>query len=1244
MYTETSGGSNNTVNLVSPVIDLTGYNSAAVSFWYHMFGATMGTMHFDISVDSGATWTNDIFPSWTDNVDLWQQRVIDLTPYVGNSEVRFRVRGETGTSFTSDMAVDDFVVSGVGSGPALTGFQFGVSDNCPGSTVTQIAGLPNGSTYPLGTTVNTFVITDPSGNTDTCSFTVNVEDTEAPMVMCNNDTTVTTSSDGTGDCSASFLTSYTVSDNCSNDILFVDINITNGGTSIFVQQDTVMAGTYAINPTLELGDNTITYSVTDTNGVTGTCTTIVTVVDDEDPTITCPSDIVVANDTGVCEAFVTVPAPVATDNCSFTITNDYTGTADASGIYPVDTTAVTFTATDPDGNTATCTVNVVVEDTEAPVYTSCPTDTVLMSDTGLCGAIFIFNTPTFTDNCPDATQTQTSGLPSLSIFPVGTTTVEFTATDAAGNTSICSFTVTVEDIEAPFLVDCPDDQTLSNDPGECGAVATWFPPIFVDNCVDFSLTSNFAPGDNFPVGTTTVTYIATDSAGNTAECSFDITVEDTEAPVFTSCPTDIFSCDPVQSWTVPTADDNCGVTSLTSNFQPGATFPVGTTTVVYTAEDAAGNTATCAFDVTIYPTPVVDAGADVDVCLNSSVTIGGNPTASAATPPYSYTWTPSAGLDNPTIANPTATPSATTVYTVVVTDANGCTAEDEVEVTVLPLPTADAGADQAICLGDATTIGGSPAGSGTVSPYTYSWTPATGLSSANAANPIASPSATTTYTLTVTDANGCEATDVVTITVNPLPDASITAAGPFCLNDGDQTLTAATAGGTWSGTGIVDAAAGTFNPATAGVGLHQITYTVTDANGCTNTGTTVIEVLPLPNSRILPAGPLCENDDPIFLTGLPNINPHTWQGPGIVNATTGQFDPGAAGAGNHVVEYIVTNAVGCTDTASIVITVNAAPNVVATPAGPFCETEPVQTLTANIAGGVWSGPGIIQPQLGQFLPIAASAGSHDIVYEVADNNGCEGTDTLSVVVFEVPAITASVDEASCEDASDGAIDINVSGGTAPYTYNWSNGATSEDLNGVAAGTYVVTVTDANGCTQDASITIGVSVNPVSVAATVTPATNAAIADGAINITVTGGVPPYQFSWSNGETTEDITGLTPGTYELTIIDDAGCSYVFFYQVGARFGVGIDLADLDQNISLYPNPTSDVINVDIEVGTVNAEMTMTVFDMLGRRVYEVNDAFTGAYQHRIEMTTWAAGQYMVRFNINGQQLTKKFILAR
>ena len=166
------------------------------------------------------------------------------------------------------------------------------------------------------------------------------------------------------------------------------------------------------------------------------------------------------------------------------------------------------------------------------------------------------------------------------------------------------------------------------------------------------------------------------------------------------------------------------------------------------------------------PTPVADAGADETILPGGSVEIGGSPTASGGTSPYSYSWTPTTGLDDATIANPIASPATTTTYTVVVTDANSQTAQDEMTVTVDANIVADAGADQVISPGDMVEIGGSPTASGGTSPYTYSWTPTTGLDDATISNPIASPANTTVYTVIVTDEDGFTGQDEVTVTVN----------------------------------------------------------------------------------------------------------------------------------------------------------------------------------------------------------------------------------------------------------------------------------------------------------------------------------------------------------------------------------------------------------------------------------------------------------------------------------------------
>ena len=160
----------------------------------------------------------------------------------------------------------------------------------------------------------------------------------------------------------------------------------------------------------------------------------------------------------------------------------------------------------------------------------------------------------------------------------------------------------VADDEDPVIADCPADITQDSDAGVCEAVVTWAAPTASDNCAVTTFTSTHDSGDTFPVGSTTVTYTATDAAGNSTTCTFDVIVEDNEDPVIADCPADITQdsdagvCEAVVTWAAPTASDNCAVT-LTSDYSPGDTFPLGSTTVTYTATDGNGQTVTCTFDV-----------------------------------------------------------------------------------------------------------------------------------------------------------------------------------------------------------------------------------------------------------------------------------------------------------------------------------------------------------------------------------------------------------------------------------------------------------------------------------------------------------------------------------------------------------------------------------------------------------------------------------------------------------------------
>lgn len=201
---------------------------------------------------------------------------------------------------------------------------------------------------------------------------------------------------------------------------------------------------------------------------------------------------------------------------------------------------------------------------------------------------------------------------------------------------------------------------------------------------------------------------------------------------------------------------NFGDGSGTSTQQnPSYTYAnAGNYTVTLIAQNASGYD-TIPKVVTVFSNPTVNAGADSAICLGSVASL----TATGGT---TYNWTPSTGLSSSTVANPSASPTSTSTYTVTGTDANGCMANDMVTITVFPLPSVNAGVDQMICMGTSTGLSASGG-------LMYNWTPSSGLSNSTIANPMASPTSTTTYTVTGSDANGCTANDMVTITVKPLP-------------------------------------------------------------------------------------------------------------------------------------------------------------------------------------------------------------------------------------------------------------------------------------------------------------------------------------------------------------------------------------------------------------------------------------------------------------------------------------------
>jgi gliding motility-associated-like protein len=425
---------------------------------------------------------------------------------------------------------------------------------------------------------------------------ITVTDDELPNIICPASVTV----DNTiGICESTVVVgSPIVSDNCGVATVINDYN--NGGNA---------SGVYPV------GNTTVNWTVTDIHGNTSSCAISVVVNDVELPQVTCGTDIIVNNTPGTCGADVVVAQPVYSDNCGIqAILNDFNSSTDASGNYPAGITTVTWFVTDINGNTSTCIQTVTVEDIEAPVADNCDYIVTVNNDPGQCGAAVTYDLPLVTDNCGAPIATLISGPASGDFFPIGITPVVYEFSDANGNVTTCGLQIEVLDAEGPS-VNCPNDTTLTNDPGICGAVVNYDLPIFTDNCGNaqgtVQLVAGLPSGQVFPVGTTTVTYDVTDANGNTFSCSFDVNVTDVENPEIV-CPDNIIQQDPIVNYPAPTATDNCSIESIvvSSGLESGDVFPHGYTDVEIVAIDLSGNTDTCSFSVLVNnpPTANPDAG------------------------------------------------------------------------------------------------------------------------------------------------------------------------------------------------------------------------------------------------------------------------------------------------------------------------------------------------------------------------------------------------------------------------------------------------------------------------------------------------------------------------------------------------------------------------------------------------------------------------------------------------------------
>ena len=441
-----------------------------------------------------------------------------------------------------------------------------------------------------------------------------------------------------------------------------------------------------------------------------------------------------------------------------------------------------------------------------------------------------------------------------------------------------------------------------------------------------------------------------------------------------------------------------------------------------------------------------------------------------------------------------------------------------------------------------------------VAPYTVSWS-----SGQTTENITGIPAGT--YTVTVTDANGCQS--IETYLVNNVGSLSIssTSTSASCYGGNDGMIDITPAGGQTPYTFVWDS--GPTSEDISGLSAGNYTVTMQDQQGCIISEViTVTQATQIVVNAVNVQDEECNTDNGLIdidVTGGTGSYGYQWSNGPITQDLSGLT------AGTYAVDVIDGN--GCVANASYTL-VNDVSNCSA-----FCFIElEANAITNEICGN--SNGSIDINVLNAVAPVSyswsngattedisnLSAGSYTVV--ATDANNCSEVMTFTLVnnTGNLMISNVTVGEENCGNLN-GSINITVTGGAMPYTYNWSNGPTSEDQIGLSSGTYDVTVTDGNGCITSASYIVVNNAGTLSATASIVPELCTS-SNGSINQTLTGGNGALTYSWDSGQTTQDISGLSTGTYVCTITDQTGCYIIETYTVSQSSG---DISLVGSNIT-------------------------------------------------------------------------------
>ncbi len=995
----------------------------------------------------------------------------------------------------------------------------GVSTSQVDNGSTDNGGIASESVSPnsftasnLGSNNVTLTVTDGSGNSSTGTAIVTVADTTRPVVSTKN---VTVYLDATGHAGVS--TSQV--DNGSTD---------NGG----IASESVSPNSFTAS---NLGSNNVTLTVTDGSGNSSTGTATVTVADTTRPVVSTKNVTVYLDATGHASVAASQVDNGSTDNGGIASESVSPNSFTASNLG---SNNVTLTVTDGSGNSSTGTATVTVADTTRPVV-STKNVTVYLDATGHAGV---------STSQVDNGSTDNGGIASESVSPnsftasnLGSNNVTLTVTDGSGNSSTGTATVTVADTTRP-VVHTHNVTVYLDATGHASVTASQVDNGSTDNggIASESVSPSSFTASN--LGSNNVTLTVTDGSGNSATGTATVTVADTTRPVVSTKNVTVY-LDATGHAGVSTSQvdngstDNGGIASESVSPNSFTASNLGSNNVTLTVTDGSGNSSTGTATVTVADTtrPVVHTH-NVTVYLDAT----GHASVTASQVDNGST-------DNGGIASESVSPSSFTAsnlgsntVTLTVTDGSGNSSAGIASVTVADTTkpvvrtknaTIYLNASGVATLSSSDVNNGSTDNGGIASI-------SLSKSSFNCAN-----LGTNIVTVTVTDNSGNVSTGTASVTITDNIAPSITCPAAITVSSG--ATSPATTGTATATDNCTSSPVITYSDIVSS-GVITRTWKATDASGNYSTCTQTITVNSISATASITQvackydgnGDKDDSTGAISLTvtgGIGSLR-YSWSNHKTTKNITG-LDTGTY-------SVTITDSLGSTYTGSWRLVAPTKLSLSGTVVDATCNSSSTGSVTSIITGG--TSPIVYSWSTGQTTSSITGLAAAHYTLTITDAHGCQMHQDFEVHQPTAINLTGTATNVSCNSGNNGSINISVSGGVTGYTYSWSSSATTQNISGLVAGTYNVTVTDGKGCTKTGSYSV---TQPVAISVTAVQTNVACKAGntGELNLTVTGGTAGYNFTWNNGKHDQDLKNLTAGAYSVTITDHNGCTKTTSYTV-------------------------------------------------------------------------------------------------